>query len=194
MKRQFLRGLGVLSEEQIDSIMEENGKDIEAAKGELTAVTAERDQLKAQVSERDQQIEGLKKTAGDNEALTQQIEQLQAENKAARVNAAVDMALTLAKARNVKAVRALLEGLDKADLSEDGKVKGLEEQIRKLQTGDDTKFLFEDPKPAAPKGTTPADGGDDKPAGTTKADFLKMSSKEQMAYIKEHPNWQNELA
>ena len=194
MKRQFLKDLGVLTPEQIDAIMDENGKDIEAAKGDLTAVTAERDQLKTQVSERDTQIEGLRKSAGDNEALKNQIEQLQAENKAAKVSAAVDMALTLAKARNVKAVRALLEGLDKAEIGDDGKVKGLEDQIKKLQTGEDTKFLFDDLKPAAPKGTTPADGSDGKPKGTTRADFLKMSSKEQMAYIKEHPNWQNELS
>ena len=112
MKRKFLEDMGVLSAEQIDSIMKENGNDINAAKADVTSITTERDNLKDQLKDRDTQIENLKKTAGDNAELTKQIEQLQAENKAAKVDAAVQLALTVAKAKNVKAVRALLEGLD----------------------------------------------------------------------------------
>lgn len=194
MKRKFLEDMGVLSAEQIDQIMKENGDDINAAKGELTAVTTERDNLKNQIKDRDTQIENLKKTAGDNEALTKQIEQLQAENKAARVDAAVQLALTVAKAKNVKAVRALLEGLDKAEFADDGTIKGLSDQIKKLQNAEDSKFLFEEQqKPATPKGATPADGGDDKPTTMTKADFIKLSTADQMNYIKDHPNWKTEL-
>ena len=194
MKRKFLEDMGVLSAEQIDQIMKENGDDINAAKGELTAVTTERDNLKNHVKDRDTQIENLKKTAGDNEALTKQIEQLQAENKAAKVDAAVQLALTVAKAKNVKAVRALLEGLDKAEFAEDGTIKGLSDQIKKLQTADDSKFLFEEQKKqTTPKGATPEDGGDDKPNTMTKADFMKLSTSDQMNYIKDHPDWQTEL-
>jgi len=194
MKRKFLEDMGVLSAEQIDQIMKENGDDINAAKGELTAVTTERDNLKNQVKDRDTQIENLKKTAGDNEALTKQIEQLQAENKAAKVDAAVQLALTVAKAKNVKAVRALLEGLDKAEFADDGSIKGLADQIKKLQTADDSKFLFEEQKKqTTPKGATPDDGGDDKPTTMTKADFIKLSTADQMNYIKDHPNWKTEL-
>ena len=194
MKRKFLEDMGVLSAEQIDQIMKENGDDINAAKGELTAVTTERDNLKNQVKDRDTQIENLKKTAGDNAELTKQIEQLQAENKAAKVDAAVQLALTVAKAKNVKAVRALLEGLDKAEFADDGSIKGLADQIKKLQTAEDSKFLFEEAqKPATPKGATPEDGADDKPTTMTKADFQKLSTQDQMNYIKDHPNWQTEL-
>ena len=186
MKRKFLEDMGVLSAEQIDAIMKENGDDINAAKGELSTITSERDNLKAQITERDKQIENLKKTAGDNEALTKQIEQLQAENKTAKVDAAVQLALTVAKAKNVKAVRALLEGLDKAEFADDGTIKGLSDQIKKLQTADDSKFLFEEPaKPTTPKGTTPADGGDDKPKG---GDPSKMNYDELCAFLEQNPN------
>lgn len=194
MKRKFLEDMGVLSAEQIDSIMKENGNDINAAKADVTSITTERDNLKDQLKDRDTQIENLKKTAGDNAELTKQIEQLQAENKAAKVDAAVQLALTVAKAKNVKAVRALLEGLDKAEFADDGSIKGLSDQIKKLQTAEDSKFLFDEPaKPATPKGATPEDGGDDKPTTMTKADFLKLSHTDQMKYIGEHPNWQTEL-
>jgi len=194
MKRKFLEDMGVLSAEQIDSIMKENGNDINAAKADVTSITTERDNLKEQLKDRDTQIENLKKTAGDNAELTKQIEQLQAENKAAKVDAAVQLALTVAKAKNVKAVRALLEGLDKAEFADDGSIKGLSDQIKKLQTAEDSKFLFEEPaKQATPKGATPADGADDKPTTMTKADFSKLSTQDQMNYIKDHPNWQTEL-
>lgn len=194
MKRKFLEDMGVLSAEQIDSIMKENGNDINAAKADVTSITTERDNLKDQLKDRDVQIDNLKKIAGDNDKLTKQIEQLQAENKAAKVDAAVQLALTTAKAKNVKAVRALLEGLDKAEFADDGSIKGLADQIKKLQTAEDSKFLFEAPaKPATPKGATPDDGGDDKPTTMTKADFNKLSTQDQMNYIKDHPNWQTEL-
>lgn len=194
MTRKQLEDMG-LTKEQVDKIMDINGADIEAAKGELTAVTTERDSLKTQVADRDKQIETLKASAGDNEELTKQIEQLQAENKATKVNAAVEMALTRANAKNVRAVKALLENLDTAEIGDDGKVKGLDDQITKLKSGEDTKFLFAEEKGKAPKmkGVTPADGGDGKPSSMTKADFLKLSSKDQMAYIKDHPDWQTEL-
>lgn len=73
-----------LSKEQIDSIMKINGDDIENAKAgsasELKNLQTEVDGLKTQVSERDTQLETLKTSAGDNEALTKQIADLQAEN------------------------------------------------------------------------------------------------------------------
>ena len=113
MKRKFLEDLG-LEKDVVDKIMNENGKDIEAAKTELTTVTAERDQLKKDVDDRDKQIDTLKKSAGDNEDLKKKIEDLQAENKAQKLNNAVEKALTNAKALNLTATRALLKDLDKA--------------------------------------------------------------------------------
>mgnify|MGYP000322365634 CR=1 FL=1 len=183
MKRKFLEDLG-LEKDVVDKIMNENGKDIEAAKTELTTVTAERDQLKKDVDDRDKQIDTLKKSAGDNEDLKKKIEDLQAENKAQKLNNAVEKALTNAKALNLTATRALLKDLDKAEFAEDGTVKGLDDQIKALQKGEDTKFLFAAPDNKKSKtkftGVSPSDPGDDKPAGITKQQFAKMSYKEKL--------------
>lgn len=145
-----------LTKEQVDSIMKINGEDIENAKSssasELATLKAENAALTSQVKERDTQIDGLKKSAGDNAELQKQIEALQADNKAKdeahakeltqlKIDAAVDKALTDGGAKNVKAVKALLDLAD-AKLSEDGTVKGMAEQIQKLQSGEDSKFLF----------------------------------------------------
>ena len=50
MKRKFLEDMG-LAKEQVDSIMAENGSDIEAAKGEVETVKAELEQTKTQLQE-----------------------------------------------------------------------------------------------------------------------------------------------
>ena len=48
MKRKFLEDMG-LTKEQVDSIMTENGNDIEAAKGDLEQVKTELEQTKTQL-------------------------------------------------------------------------------------------------------------------------------------------------
>lgn len=72
-----------------------------------------------------------------------------------KVDNAVTMALTAAKAKNSKAARALLD-LSNAKLGEDGKVVGLDEQIKKLQESD--AYLF-DAAPA-PSGVKPGESKD----------------------------------
>lgn len=171
MKRDFLENLG-LEKDIIDQIMSENGKDIEAAKADIESLKKEKSDLTKTVSERDKQLEELKKASGDAEALKKQIEELQetnktqlekltAENKAIRINAAVERELTAANAKNLTAVKALLKDIDSAELLEDGSVKGLSDQIKELKAADDSKFLFsEETKTQALTGVTPADGSD----------------------------------
>ena len=193
MKRKFLEDLE-LDKEIIDKIMAENGKDIETAKGELSDITAERDSLKKDIEARDQQIETLKKSTGDNEDLKKQIEQLQAENKATKLNGAIEKALTAAKALNITAAKALLKDLDKAELMEDGTVKGLDDQIKALQKDEATKFMFAAPeKPQKLKGLNPSDGSDDKPNGITQKDFAKMSYNDRLKLFNEDPETYNAL-
>lgn len=155
MNRKTLEEMG-LSKEQIDQIMKANGESIESAKASMQAqideITKDRDGLKAQITESTKQLQGLSKSAKDNEELTAKIAELQeaaktaaethkAEMKELRINTAVDKALTEAGAKNGKAVRALLD-LTKAELDEDGTVKGLSDQIKALQKAEDSKFLF----------------------------------------------------
>lgn len=196
MKRKFLEDLE-LDKDVIDKIMAENGKDIETAKGDLTEITTERDNLKKDIAARDEQIETLKKSAGSNEDLKKQIESLQAENKATKINGAIEKALTAAKALNVTAAKALLKDLDKAELSSDGTVKGLDEQIKALQKDESTKFLFaapEESKKTQIKGMTPTDGGDDKPKGITQKDFARMSYKDRLKLFNEDRETYNVLS
>lgn len=207
MTRKQLEDLG-LTKEQADSVMKINGDDIENAKGtaatEIKNLQTEVDGLKTQVGDRDKQLETLKASAGDNADLKKQIEDLQTENATAKANHeselnqlkidfAVERALTGAKAKNIKAVKALLE-LDDAKLDKDGNVKGLAEQIEKLTSGDDTKFLFEAQKQTKQqqnfKGFQPGASGEQKPGEGEKVDFSKMSYDELTAYMEANPDAQ----
>lgn len=84
MKRDFLKGLGI-GDDIISQIMAENGKDIEAAKGEvenlkqsITAKNTEIDGLKGQITQRNGDIEALKKSVADNTELQSKFAELQA--------------------------------------------------------------------------------------------------------------------
>lgn len=203
MTRKELEDLG-LSKEQVDSIIKINGDDIENAKAasatEIKSLKAEVTSLNTQVADRDKQLETLKATAGDNETLKQQIADLQTENTKAkethesemtqlRVDFAVEKALTGAKAKNIKAVKALLDLTD-AKLDKDGNVKGLSEQIENLVKSDDTKFLFEESKQQTQqqtfKGFQPGASAQQKPG--TGVDTSKMNYDELCAYLAENPN------
>lgn len=196
MKRKFLEDLG-LEKEVIDKILDENSADIGKAKGEVETITSERDKLKTDLADRDKQLEELKKV--DAEALQSKIEELQAENKAKdethaaemkqlKIDAAVTAALTAAKAKNDIAVKALLElDPEKIELLEDGTVKGLDDQIKKLTESEDTKFLFDtSTKKTTMKGAKPGETGKEDP--DNKVDISKMSYEELAAYLDENPD------
>lgn len=190
MTRKELEDLG-LSKEQIDSIIKINETDVGNAEA---SATAELTGLRDQVADRDKQLETLKASAGDNEALAKRIADLQAENTKTKethesemnqfkVDFAVEKALTGAKAKNIKAVKALLD-LEDIKLDKDGTVKGLQDQVDKLLADDDTKFLFEAKQQVVFRGFQPGmstnlDHG---------VDTSKMGYDELCAYLAENPN------
>ena len=149
----------------------------------------------ALLKERDGQLETLRNSTGDAEALKKQIEDLQNDNKAKdeahaaeirqlKINNAVDSALTGAKAKNAVAVKALLKDLDKAELDEDGTIKGLAEQITALQKSDAYLFEAKESKPKM-KGVTVGESSDGD-TGITKEQFNKMSYKDRMNLYNEN--------
>ena len=200
MTRKQLEDLG-LTKEQADSIIKINGDDIENAKSasaaEIKNLQTEVDGLKTQVGDRDKQLETLKASAGDNADLKKQIEDLQTENATAKANHEselnqlkvdfeVEKALTGAKAKNIKAVKALLDLTD-AKLDKEGKVKGLAEQIEKLTTDEGTKFLFDAPTQQQNfRGFQPGASAQQKPG--VEVDTSKMNYDELCAYLAENPD------
>ena len=203
MKRKFLEDMG-LEKEQVDKILDENSQDIGKAKGDsekiqkdLDATNAEVESLKGQISDRDKQLETLKNSTGDVEGMKQEIAKLQADNKAKddahaaeikqlKIDAAIDSALTGAKAKNNTAVKALLKDLDKAELAEDGTIKGLAEQIEALQKSDAYLFDTTTKKQTQVKGAKPGESGNED--GDHGVDTSKMTYSELAAYMAEHPD------
>lgn len=171
MTKEELINLG-LSTELADKVLERFKTETLGLipKEELEVSEQAKNALEKQVKEYAKNIETLKKSVGDTDALNEKINQLQEQNKKAtadyeksikdmQINYAIDNALKAAKAKNSKAVKPFLN-LD--DISvEDGKVKGLDKQIKKLVEGEDTKFLFSTPpQPTAGKPNAGIQSGD----------------------------------
>lgn len=118
-------------------------------------VNQQKNEYKKMVEERDKQLEDLRKKAKDNEELNETIKQLQQQNEETvkqyeakvqqlQFDHALDAALVKAKARNSKAVKALLNTeLIKLD---GDKLLGLDEQLKALQESDG--YLFGEEPPA----------------------------------------------
>ncbi|EAG5398894.1 TPA: phage scaffolding protein [Listeria monocytogenes] len=178
MQREYLKGLG-LEDEVINKVMTENGKDITAAKQQLSEVEAERDGLKSQLTQRDKDIDDLKKDSGTSEELKKQIEDLQQKNTdlesnyqseiaETKKNSAIELALASAKAKNPKTVRALLDN-DKLELTDEG-LKGLDEQLGALQESD--AYLFaQESENVAPKWGINGNQTNNNPTSKSLADY-----------------------
>lgn len=192
MKSEFLKGLGITEQSTIDAIMAENGKDVNAAKSKTTELETKVSELEGQISERDKQLNDLKNSAKDNETLTKKITELEEANTASKTayenkiadiqkNHAVESGIRDAKAKNVKAVMALID-MEKISYKE-GKLEGLSEQIETLTKGEDTSFLFGESKPGAPSGAQPGmsnnlgGGGNNPPTQMSLADAFAKSMK-----------------
>lgn len=140
-----------LTEQQAEKVMESLSGNF-VTKKRFDEVNEANKQLKDEIKARDKQLEELKKV--DAEALKAEIEKLQEENKLAQekyeanlkqmqVDHAVERALINAKAKNTKAVKALMaDFLANAELEGDS-IKGLDNEIKKLMEAEDSKFMFD---------------------------------------------------
>jgi predicted phage tail protein len=153
MKREDLIKLGI-AEDLVDKIMALHGSDIEGHKTKLTTSQAEIEGLKKQLTDAGAAIEGFKKL--DPEALQKAADEWKAKAEAAQADAekqlaqlkfdhALDGALAGAKAKNAKAVKALLDPSLLKLNDADGSIVGLDEQLKKVKEGND--FLFESDQP-----------------------------------------------
>ena len=184
MKTEFLKGLGIVEQSVIDAIMAENGKDVNAVRTNHAQLETQIEDLKNQLNDRDTQLKDLKKSVKDNESLTQQITALEEANKnasteyenkiaAIQKTHAIEGGVRDAKAKNVKAVMALLD-MDKITFTE-GKVGGLTEQLESLSKAEDTSFLFGTEESTRISGTqpnNPPSSGGTPPTATTLVDAV----------------------
>ncbi len=153
---------------------------------------AKNDRVKAleeQITQRDTQLEELKKV--DAQGLQEQIAKLQKENENAKAtyeknlekvqfDYTLDTALTKAKAKNTKAVKALL---NMEDLKlKNGEILGLKEQLETLKGEND--YLFQSEK-KAPKFADATPGA--KSLGITKEQFGKMGYTERLKLKQNSP-------
>ncbi|WP_418388948.1 phage scaffolding protein [Acidaminococcus intestini] len=171
MTKDELKALG-LTDEQAEAIANDLGKnfvaksqfnakleELKAAKAEKEAMGGELDKLRKANKDNEElagQLDAIKKAAKEREA------QYKADLDRIKLDSAVDMAVAAAKARNPKAVRALLDG-SVLKLNEDGTVEGLEAQLKGLKESD--SYLFESAmidglKPGDPGGKEPEGGAD----------------------------------
>lgn len=149
MKREFLQNLKVgdqpLSKEVIDAIMAENGRDIEAAKKPY----ADYDHIKTQLDEaqktikglQEQDIEGVRKSAKDwEEKYNQAVKDHEAKLADMAFDRKLEDAITGAKGKNAKAIKALLD-VDalKGSKNQDADIKAAMDALQK-----DSGYLFGD--------------------------------------------------
>ena len=192
-----------ISEEQVKAItesMKENKlylTNLENADERYNKLKTQKAELDNLLKERDNQLSELTKTNKDNEGLLNQIKELQSLNKSQiakyeeKINTmqfdyALESALTKAKCRNNKAIKALL------DLSElkynDGNIEGLESQINDLKVN--AEYLFETHQTQQGSGFNPGGSSSNK---ITKDDFRKMNMLQRNELYKKDPQLYEEL-
>ena len=182
MKTEFLKSLN-LSQDVIDKIMAENGKDIAVEQKKAEKVIQERDSyklkaesLETQVNDanteiqkfKDMDIDGIKKAADDwKETAEKAKADADKQISQMKFDYALSAALTGAKAKNAKAVKALLD-MDGLKFN-DGKIVGLDEQLAQIKADNDYLFESDEPAPEFVKGTNGGSGsvGGKKPSEMT---------------------------
>lgn len=183
MTREFLKSQG-LTDEQIDKIMAEYGKEVTKKKEAIEAKQKEVDSLSEQLSDankqvkefKDMKIEDIKQKAEDFEAkYNKSLEDL----KASKEEALLEKKLSALKAHDIDVVKSLIKR-DQLVFNDDD-VIGFDDQITKLQT--DKAFLFIQEQGQGE--TKPKFSTDGKPGkGTTeitKEQFNAMSYKDRTA-------------
>lgn len=124
---------------------------------EHNTVKAEVDVYKTNAETLNETVKNLEKEAGLSESLKLQIEDYKSkvadkdkQIEKIQYEAKLEVALNSSNARNVKALKGLLD-MEKIVLGEDGNITGLDEQLEALKESDG--YLFNDNKPGGLGGT-----------------------------------------
>lgn len=190
MKREFLKNLGIEDKDIIDKILDENSADIGRAKGDADDLKSQITQLTTQLKDKTTEFDNLKESTKDYDTLQETINQLNTDKsnltnelntKVSKIQKehAIESNIRDAKAKNVKAVMALLD-IEKITF-ENGELGGISEQLEALKKGEDTSFLFGDvqtPPVGTHKNTPPGNGGNPPTAKTFAEAIAKAINKD----------------
>ncbi|KZS45711.1 hypothetical protein AWU65_07180 [Paenibacillus glucanolyticus] len=199
--KELLKNAG-FDESKIDALIGDVNKELPkhfVPKSQYNDVVDARKKAEKEVTDRDKQLEDLTKSSGDADALKQQIQKLQEDNKTAKekyeaeakalkLSTAVKLALA-GKVHDPDIVTGLLN-TDLIQLDDNGNVTaGLDDQIKALQTSKAFLFVPEDKGNGQFqfRGANPSEGGgggngggsgDNKAAdfGKRIADFAKSNA------------------
>lgn len=138
MTREFLKNLGITEKETIDEIMKEHGTTIEKTK--TTAEEKIKSDYEKQISERDKQLEELKKV--DVTAYEQKIKEIQEENlksksdfenqlKQTKIDLSIENALIKAGAKNAQVFKSMVDTTK--IIVDNDKIIGLDEQLETIK-------------------------------------------------------------
>lgn len=160
MKREELKELG-LTDEQIGSIMASHGVTVNELNSRVSTAEQQATQYQEQLEKNQNELNDFKANAKGNEDLTKQLEDLQSrfdeiktssEQQIAdlKKSSAIDLALTQAGAKNIKAAKALLDS-ESLELTDEG-LKGLDDQLAALKESDGYLFGQSEQVPPNPDG------------------------------------------
>lgn len=160
MKREELKELG-LTDEQIGSIMALHGVTVNELNSRVSTAEQQATQYQEQLEKNQNELNDFKANAKGDEDLTKQLEDLQSrfdeiktssEQQIAdlKKSSAIDLALTQAGAKNIKAAKALLDS-ESLELTDEG-LKGLDDQLAALKESDGYLFGQSEQVPPNPDG------------------------------------------
>lgn len=156
--REELRGIGI-DDDKIEGVMSLHGQEIQSFKDKVSQKDSKLKELQTTVDsykedneQKDNELKDLQEKAKNGDDLQQTIsdlrqanqekeEQRQKEVKELNFNHSLENKLRDVGARNVKAVRALLESDNLKFNDEDNEVIGLQDQLEKLRESDSYLFV-----------------------------------------------------
>lgn len=200
--KEFLKSLGY-TDEQITAVV--NGmkeqkiylSNEENIDERYTKLKGKYETQKTELKKANDTITDLKENAVDNEEVQNkltkyetEIEKLKDEAAKKDFNYRLEDALKSSKAKNLKALKALLD-MDKVKLEGD-KFTGLEEQLTALKESDAYLFDAEEQQPPQLGGFKPTNTGG-APKGITKEQFHKMSYSERVELYNAQPEVYKQL-
>ncbi|HDE5745378.1 TPA: phage scaffolding protein [Staphylococcus aureus] len=159
----------------------------------LNDKNTEIEELKEEISKRDEQIVKLQDSVKDDSEIQKELEELKNQNsewetkyKETQLNNAVKLAVAK-EANDANDILAFINK-DELELADDGTVKGLDKAVETLK--ESKPYLFASSKPT---GNSPQQG--DNPTGKpTKENFKKMTYTEQVELLNSDPDLYRELS